>query len=114
MHDQLNGITEYDPHWFDSNVRAILIDSRSILQMDKKPQSLPKHWPKPTQDDLDERPRRIIKIGTPQDYSFKNNFVKTSKYELWDFLPKFLLEVFTIYKTLSFTFMLTLNDSIFC
>lgn len=29
-----------------------------------------------------------------QHYSFKNNSIKTSKYEWWNFLPKFLLEEF--------------------
>ena len=44
--------------------------------------------------DLAERPQRIVKVGREQDFSFCDNFVKTSKYELWNFLPKFLMEEF--------------------
>ena len=41
-----------------------------------------------------DRPQRIVKVGREQDFSFCDNFVKTSKYELWNFLPKFLMEEF--------------------
>lgn len=58
------------------------------------PPSNPKGWPRPTEQDLLERPKRIVRVGGPQIYSFCSNFVKTSKYELWNFLPKFLLEEF--------------------
>lgn len=58
------------------------------------PPSNPRGWPNPTPEDLAEHPSRMISIGKPQEYSFCTNFVKTSKYELWDFLPKFLLEEF--------------------
>lgn len=60
---------------------------------EEKPLSLPKNWPKPTADDLLDRPKRIVAIGDEQTFSFCTNFVKTSKYELYNFLPKFLLEV---------------------
>jgi len=43
---------------------------------------------------MDERPYRLINLGSPQSYYFVDNFVKTSKYEIWNFLPKFLLEEF--------------------
>ena len=61
---------------------------------DEKPDSLPLHWPYPDENDLNERPKRLINIGKEQDYYFKNNFVKTSKYEVYNFLPKFLMEEF--------------------
>lgn len=57
-------------------------------------QSLPKNWPNPTEDDLAANPMRIISLAKEQNYSFKNNFVKTSKYEVWNFLPLFLFEEF--------------------
>ena len=60
----------------------------------KKQPSLPKNWPNPSDDDLAERPLRIISLAKQQDYAFKSNFVKTSKYEVWNFLPLFLLEEF--------------------
>ena len=56
--------------------------------------SLPNNWPKSSEEDLNERPNRIILIGDQQQFAFKNNFVKTSKYESYNFLPKFLLEEF--------------------
>ena len=37
---------------------------------------------------------RIVKVSQDQVQSFKNNFVKTSKYEIYNFIPKFLLEEF--------------------
>ena len=66
----------------------------SSSRVEKKSRSLPKHWPKPTADDLEECPKRVITIGDEQTYSFCDNFVKTSKYEVYNFLPHFLLEVF--------------------
>ena len=59
-----------------------------------KPHSNPNGWPYSTEEDIAERPTRKIKIGTEQDFAFCNNFVKTSKYEVWDFLGKFMLEEF--------------------
>lgn len=58
------------------------------------PLSLPKHWPNPSDEDLDENKSRIICVGSSQKFHFNNNFVKTSKYEAYNFLPKFLLEEF--------------------
>ncbi len=66
------------------------------MSVAKKPPSLPHKWPHTTAEDLELKPKRIIKIGSPtdQDYHFCNNSIKTSKYEPWNFLPKFLLEEF--------------------
>jgi len=58
------------------------------------PSSLPKNWPNSKDEDINEKPKRIIMVGSKQEYYFKSNFVKTSKYEIWNFLPKFLLEEF--------------------
>jgi phospholipid-transporting ATPase len=59
-----------------------------------KPPSKPIGWPNSTEEDISDRPKRLIKVGGPQNFTFCNNFVKTSKYEFWSFLPKFLLEEF--------------------
>jgi phospholipid-translocating P-type ATPase (flippase) len=60
------------------------------------PPSLPDNWPDSTQEEVDERPTRKIKFGsgTEQEFWFRNNFVKTSKYEWYNFLFKFLMEEF--------------------
>jgi magnesium-transporting ATPase (P-type) len=61
----------------------------------EKPSSLPRNWPKPTAKDIEDCPQREIEIGVPeQPFDFSSNFVKTSKYEIYNFLPKFLLEEF--------------------
>lgn len=87
----------YRSDWFDSNVIEILQDIGSCVmwfsKSDEKPQSLPKHWPKPKVEDLLERPKRLISVGNDQTFTFCSNFVKTSKYEIYNFIPKFLLEV---------------------
>jgi Phospholipid-translocating ATPase N-terminal len=58
---------------------------------DARPPSLPRGWPNNmTADDLAERPNRIIKLNEEQDYLFEDNFVKTSVYEWYTFLPLFL------------------------
>jgi hypothetical protein len=59
-----------------------------------KPPGLPENWPNSTQEELACLPKRIVKVGTEQDYFFQDNFVKTSKYELYNFLPRFTLEEF--------------------
>jgi phospholipid-transporting ATPase len=56
--------------------------------------SLPKNWPKPSPEDLRDKPSRVVIIGGEQQFAFKNNFVKTSKYEIWNFIPKFIMEEF--------------------
>lgn len=63
-------------------------------QGEELPPSNPDGWPHSSPEDISARPKRIIKVGTPQAFSFCNNNVKTSKYEIWDFVPKFLLEEF--------------------
>jgi magnesium-transporting ATPase (P-type) len=68
--------------------------SKSSLEPLKKVPSVPPNWPNPSEDDLKERPNRLINIGRAQDYLFPTNFVKTSKYEWYNFLPKFFLEEF--------------------
>ena len=60
----------------------------------KLPSALPKHWPNPTEEAFAELPQRLIPIGKSQEFDFHSNFVKTSKYELYNFLPKFLMEEF--------------------
>ncbi len=62
--------------------------------MHKKPSSLPRNWPKSTAADIEAKPQRIVHIGEEQEFSFVSNSIKTSKYEWWNFLPKFLLEEF--------------------
>lgn len=74
-----------------------------------KPPSNPNGWPNPREEDLNERPSRIIKIGGEQVFSFRNNFVKTSKYELWDFPGKFLLEEFNPYTKVANCYFLMIS-----
>ncbi len=58
------------------------------------PDSLPRTWPNSSEDEISERAQREISVGGEQRFHFRDNFVKTSKYELYNFLPKFLLEEF--------------------
>jgi phospholipid-transporting ATPase len=68
---------------------------QSMFHVSPKEHSLPKNWPNPTEEDLQNKPNRIISIGGgEQQYLFRNNFVKTSKYEWYNFFPKFLFEEF--------------------
>lgn len=60
----------------------------------RKPNSLPAGWPKSTANDLAARPQRIVILGQEQEYLFGGNSIKTSKYEVYNFLPKFLFEEF--------------------
>lgn len=60
----------------------------------KLPSSLPDNWPYSNDEDFEEKPNRIVSVGDTQSYAFKSNFVKTSKYEIYNFLPKFLMEEF--------------------
>eukprot|EP01038_Epipyxis_sp_PR26KG_P007375 gene7375-10046_t len=59
-----------------------------------KPPSNPYNWPNSSEEDILDRPKRLIRIGGSQQFSFCSNFVKTSKYEVYNFLPKFILEEF--------------------
>ena len=58
------------------------------------PPSLPDNWPYPEPDDLLARPLRIVEINKEQAYSFITNFIRTSKYTLYTFVPKFLAITF--------------------
>ena len=60
------------------------------------PPSRPTHWPNSSEEEKSERPNRLISISPSgqQGFAFPNNCVKTSKYEIYTFLPKFLLEEF--------------------
>jgi phospholipid-transporting ATPase len=62
--------------------------------MVKKSSGLPDRWPHSTEADLLERPTRHIDINSEQTFEFCTNNVKTSKYEFYNFVPKFLLEEF--------------------
>ena len=79
--------------WFDEEFSEIVFGGMSTANKAKKPPSLPDGWPKPDSAGLKERPRRLIAVGTVQNFSFKSNFVTTSKYTLYNFIPLFLLEV---------------------
>lgn len=65
-----------------------------LFSNQSKPSSNPRHWPNSAKEDLMERQQRNITIGSDQNFLFCNNFVKTSKYEPWNFLGLFLLEEF--------------------
>ena len=71
------------------NFLELLSINRSPL-----PDGLPRNWPYSSEIDLADCPNRIVDVGKEQGRKFRNNSVKTSKYELYDFLPKFLLEEF--------------------
>jgi hypothetical protein len=58
----------------------------------EKPSGLPNNWPNPSEDDVSNMKNRTVRVGLDQMYSFKDNSVKTSKYNIWNFLPKFLVE----------------------
>ena len=73
------------------NIMKSYIDS---VRHERLPTSLPRNFPAHTEEDLRERPMRIVRVGKPQAFHFRDNFVKTSKYEIWNFLPKFLFEEF--------------------
>jgi phospholipid-transporting ATPase len=60
----------------------------------KLPSGKPKNWPNSNEHELEGRPTRHIKINSTQEFSYVNNVVKTSKYEWYNFLPKFLMEEF--------------------
>jgi len=55
---------------------------------------LPSNWPNSTPEELAFRPVRHIEVGNPQTFAYCNNFITSSHYEFWNFLPKFLLEEF--------------------
>lgn len=61
-----------------------------------KPLGYPKSWPNCSEEDLKEMPQREVLVGQNQKFEFYDNFVKTSKYEPYNFIPKFLMESFNI------------------
>lgn len=61
---------------------------------DVLPNSLPQNWPNPSEEDIKECPTRNIIVNGPQGYLFASNFIRTSKYTAWNFLPKFLAQSF--------------------
>jgi len=79
-------------------VRAIPDEIRDFFGIDgaaDKPWSNPAGWPhNPDQEELMLRPTRIVVLGGPQRFRFCSNFIRTSKFTLLTFLPKFLLEEF--------------------
>jgi phospholipid-transporting ATPase len=58
------------------------------------PPGKPRNWPNSNEAELEARPSRHINFNTPQEFSYVGNTVKTSKYEYYNFLPKFLMEAF--------------------
>ena len=72
-----------------------------------KPSGLPNGWPNSTQAEIDAFPRRIVYMKE-QVYSFCSNFVKTSKYEWYNFAPKFLMESFNLKTKIANTYFLVI------
>ena len=64
------------------------------LLVPRKPHGTPRNWPDSTEDEIAALPNRQVTLNDDQEFSFCNNFVKTSKYEWYNFLPKFLFEEF--------------------
>ena len=73
------------------------------------PPSLPSHWPNSSLKELENAPDRVVQLGTPQTYSFCGNFVKTSKYNMFNFLPKFLFEEFNPFSKLANCYFLIIS-----
>jgi Phospholipid-translocating ATPase N-terminal len=75
---------------------AAVSKSRSKATSKRKPHSNPHGWAQghTSIEELEARPNRVININSEQDYEFCSNFVKTSKYEPYSFLPLFLWEEF--------------------
>ena len=71
-----------------------------------KPPSLPNNWPNPSEADLNERPTRNISIKSEQAYLFNDNFIKTSKFTKWSFVPKFLSMCFNPKKKMANVYFL--------
>ena len=68
--------------------------SGCFTEEDDRPSGLPAGWPNSSAEEFKEFPNRLINVGKVQDYFYKDNFVKTSKYTVGNFIPKFLLEEF--------------------
>lgn len=54
--------------------------------------------------------RRQVRIGQHQIYRYRNNKISTSKYRLWDFLPRFFLEQFRRYANAFFLIIALLQQ----
>lgn len=74
--------------------RSLWSDLFGSREENDLPNGLPAGWPKSTEADFAALPNRVINVGEDQTYYFKDNFVKTSKYTVANFVPKFLLEEF--------------------
>ena len=79
---------------FVSRERSLWSDLFGSREENDLPNGLPAGWPKSTEEDFAALPNRIINVGAEQSYFFRDNFVKTSKYTVANFVPKFLLEEF--------------------
>ncbi len=55
---------------------------------------LPINWPNSSADELAARPVRHIDIGYPQSYAYPNNFVRSARFNIINFLPLFMLDFF--------------------
>jgi len=62
---------------------------------DGMPASPPRGWPDNVKaEELEAQPERVVSINGAQRFSFRSNFVKSSRYTLATFLPMFLYESF--------------------
>lgn len=62
-----------------------------------------------TAQNLADRPNRIIKLNERQEYKFEDNFVKTSVYEWYNFVPKFLCIEFNPFKKIANVYFLIVS-----
>eukprot|EP00601_Ochromonadales_sp_CCMP2298_P014210 CAMPEP_0173237428 /NCGR_PEP_ID=MMETSP1142-20121109/12047_1 /TAXON_ID=483371 /ORGANISM="non described non described, Strain CCMP2298" /LENGTH=241 /DNA_ID=CAMNT_0014168121 /DNA_START=32 /DNA_END=754 /DNA_ORIENTATION=+ len=77
-----------------------------------KPSSMPRHYPYSSQEELDEKPQRVVVLGGMSDdqlYSFCDNSIRTSKYEWYSFPGKFLMEQFNPYTKLANCYFLVIS-----
>jgi magnesium-transporting ATPase (P-type) len=70
------------------------LETMRLAKKSTLPDSRPRGYPHSTPRDIEERPFRQVFLGSAQRFFFGSNSVKTSRYELWSFLPMFLLEEF--------------------
>jgi len=83
------------PMSIKSSSSSLSLKQRQAINK-KKPWSKPTHWPTSTEPEIKEKPLRYVMVGTDseQEWAFCDNRVKTSKYEVYTFFPKFLIEEF--------------------
>ncbi len=60
-------------------------------------------------EDADSPIHRTVILNGPQITEFCNNSIKTSKYEIWNFLPKFLMEEFNPYVKIANCYFLLIS-----